>query len=139
MTEYPENIFDVLYKIDVNDKTEKKGSLTYLSWAWAWAEVKKKYPHASYEVWRDPETNLPYVHDPKTGYMVFVDVKVDGITHSMWLPVMNHRNQALENPTMTDINKTIMRCLAKGLAMHGLGLYIYAVQDLPEPTFTTKE
>ena len=122
--------FEEIYKINVNDKTEKKNGLTYLSWAWAWAEFKKCYPDASYSIKRF-ENNLPYVSD-KTGYMVFTEVTANGITHEMWLPVMDNRNKAILEATMTDINKSIMRCLTKNLAMFGLGLYIYAGEDLPE-------
>ena len=144
-------VFDELNAINVNDKTEKKKSggteLTYLSWTWAWAEVKKRYPEAHYEIVM--HDGLPYVYDENTGYMVFTTVTIDGITHMMWLPVMDGANKAMKNQpytystkyngektvdaaTMFDVNKTIMRCLVKNLAMFGLGLYIYAGEDLPE-------
>ena len=122
--------FEEVMKINVNDKTEKKGNLTYMSWAWAWAEFKKLYPDATYSV--KMFDGVPYVHDSDTGYMVFTSVTADGMTYDMWLPVMDARNKTLMNATMFDINKTIMRCLAKNLAMFGLGLYIYAGEDLPE-------
>ena len=122
--------FEEVMKVNVNDKTEKKGNLTYLSWAWAWAEFKKLYPDATYEVKKFD--GLPYVHDGDTGYMVYTSVTADGMTYEMWLPVMDARSKTLMNATMFDINKTIMRCLAKNLAMFGLGLYIYAGEDLPE-------
>jgi hypothetical protein len=154
--------FKALYEINVNDKTEKKSNLTYLSWAWAWAEVKKIYPDAIYHILRF-ENNLPYVYDDGIGFMVFTDVTIENITHEMWLPVMDGANKAMRKEpytyevakyewnektkrkeksgvevktvdaaTMFDINKTIMRCLTKNLAMFGLGLYIYAGEDLPE-------
>lgn len=139
--------FEKLYNINVNDKTEDKNGLTYLSWAWAWAEFKKAFPDAEYEV-KKFENGLPYVYDENTGYMVFTSVTVDGLTHEMWLPVMDGNNKAMKNKpyevqtkykkftvnaaTMFDINKTIMRCLTKNLAMFGLGLYIYAGEDLPD-------
>lgn len=144
--------FKILNKIDVTDKTDKKKDqrgkeLTYLSWAWAWAEIKKIFPAAQYEV-KKFENNLPYIHDPNTGYMVFTSVTIENFTHEMWLPVMNGNNKAMkstpyeyttqygkktvEAATMFDINKTIMRCLTKNLAMFGLGLYIFAGEDLPE-------
>ena len=143
--------FEEVYAINVNEKTEEKNGLTYLSWAWAWAEFKKIYPDASYRVMRS-EDDLPYVYDRKTGYMVFTEVTAGGITHEMWLPVMDGANKAMkaeeysyfvgkgekqiekfvDAATMTDINKAIMRCLTKNLAMFGLGLYIYAGEDLPE-------
>lgn len=126
-------VFETLNKINVNDNTDKKGNLTYLSWAWAWAEVKKQYPEATYKIERF-ENNAPYLKDENAGYMVFTKVTIDGLTHEMWLPVMDYKNKAMQvgQATMTDINKTIMRCLTKNLAMHGLGLYIYAGEDLPE-------
>ena len=140
------NHFETLNKINVNDKVEKKSGLTYLSWAFAWAEVKKIYPDAFYIIKRFD--GVPYVFDPKTGYMVFTEVTIEGHTHEMWLPVMDGANKAMKNEPykyttkygektcdaadMFDINKTIMRCLVKNLAMFGLGLYIYAGEDLPE-------
>lgn len=141
------NYFELLNSINVNDKTEKKNGLTYLSWAWAIGEITKKYPDFTYEIEKF-ENNLPYIFDEKTGYMVFTKVTVQGITKEMWLPVMDNNNKTMldkpyeystkygsktvEKATMFDINKTIMRCLAKNLAMFGLGLYIYAGEDLPE-------
>ena len=121
--------FEEIYNINVNDKTEKKNGLTYLSWAWAWAEFKKVYPDAKYTIKRFGD--LPYIHDD-TGYMVFTEVTAGDLTYEMWLPVMDNRNKAIEKASMTDINKAIMRCLTKNLAMFGLGLYIYAGEDLPE-------
>jgi len=125
--------FELASEVDVNSKTEKKGNLTYLSWAWAWVEFKKIYPEATYLIKKFGENNLPYVYDDKTGYMVFTEVITEKETLEMWLPVMDFRNKAMkEDATMFDINKTIMRCLTKNLAMFGLGLYIYAGEDLPE-------
>lgn len=140
-------LFENLYGINVNDKTETKEGLTYLSWAWAFAEFKKNCPDFTYEV-KKFENGLPYVYDENTGYMVFTSVTVDGLTQEMWLPVMDSHNKAMLNKpynvktkykeitvpaaTMFDINKAIMRCLVKNLAVFGLGLYIYAGEDLPE-------
>ena len=126
-------LFDKLYGTDVNNRTEKKNGLTYLSWAWAWAEFKKACPDATYEIVKQ-ENGLPYAYDQNTGYMVYTRVTACGVTHEMWLPVMDYRNKALQvgQATMFDINKTIMRCLTKNLAMFGLGLYIYAGEDLPD-------
>lgn len=140
-------MFKELNKINVNEHTENKNGLTYLSWAWAWAEVMKVCPDANYSIMKF-EGNLPYVYDSQTGYMVWTTVTINGITREMWLPVMDANNKAmLDHPydyqtkrgrmtvnaaTMFDINKTIMRCLTKNLAMFGLGLYIYAGEDLPE-------
>jgi hypothetical protein len=142
-----QSAFNTLNSIDVNSKVEKKSGLTYLSWAYAWAEVKKLYPSAHYEIQRNAD-GLPYVYDKNTGYMVSTVVTIDDVSHEMWLPVMDGANKAMkaesyeyatkygnktvEAATMFDINKTLMRCLTKNLAMHGLGLYIYAGEDLPE-------
>lgn len=160
-------VFNYLYHLDVNDKVEKKKTgnttLSYLSWAWAWAKVKEKFPNANYEIEKF-ENNLPYVFDANTGYMVFTKVTINGMTHEMWLPVMDGANKAMkatpyeyqvikwtngkrdgfttktvEQATMFDVNKTIMRCLVKNLAMFGLGLYIYAGEDLPESEPATGE
>lgn len=140
--------FDKLRAINVNGHTEQKDGLTYLSWAWAWDEVKKTYPDAVYKVWKDEE-GRPYIYDNNLGYMVFTSVIIEGETLEMWLPVMDGSNKAMKSEpyeiqtkyktitvkaaTMFDINKTIMRCLVKNLAMFGLGLYIYAGEDIPEP------
>lgn len=170
--------FSDLYAINVNERTEKKNGMTYLSWAWAWAEFKKAYPDATYTVVKF--NGLPYVYDPNTGYMVYTTVTAGGLTNEMWLPVMDGANNAMKatyyeyqvkNPkfryakkgedgkyrdsygneqpeffikgvepaTMFDVNKTIMRCLTKNLAMFGLGLYIFAGEDLPEAEGDTEE
>ena len=122
--------FEELYALNVNDKTEKKGQLTYLSWAWAWAEFKKAYPDANYRVNQFDGTFC--TGNDKLGYMVNTVVTAGEQTYEMWLPVMDARNNTILQPKMTEINKTIMRCLTKNLAMFGLGLYIYAGEDLPE-------
>ena len=146
-----ENYFAELNKINVNEHTENKNGLTYLSWAWAVAEVLKKYPDMRYDIkkFADKDGVLrPYMYDENTGYMVETCVTIGDITRCMWLPVMDNNNHAMkaeryeiatkyrniivEPATMFDVNKTIMRCLTKNLAMFGLGLYIYAGEDLPE-------
>ena len=124
--------FEKLYELNVNKKTEKKNNLTYLSWAWAWAEFVKVYPHAKYKVIKS-DNGMPYFKD-ESGAFCYTEVTAGGLTHEMWLPVMDYKNQAIKNPTAFDINKTVMRCLTKNLAMFGLGLYIYAGEDLPEET-----
>jgi hypothetical protein len=119
-----------LLKINVNDHIEKKGNLSYLSWAWAWAEVLKIDPAA---VWTVYETSgLPMIYLKDDTAMVRVGVTISGNHKSCWLPVMDNRNRAIQNPDAFAINTAIMRCLAKAIAMHGLGLYIYAGEDLPE-------
>jgi len=140
--------FDTLFKLNVNEHKEKKNGLDYLTWSWAWAEFKKIYPSATFEVVKDPSTNLPYFSDENVGIMCYTRVTADDLTYEMWLAVMDAANNAMKKEaysiqtkygsktvqaaTMTDINKTIMRCLVKNLAMFGLGLYIYAGEDLPE-------
>jgi hypothetical protein len=148
------SIFETLSAINVNDKVEKKKDLTYLSWSYAWGEVKKTFPSAVYDVICDSTTNKPYFYDENLGYMVMTSVTIEGETLEMWLPVMDGANQAMKSyayeystrygvktvdaATMFDINKTLMRCLTKNLAMFGLGLYIFAGEDLPEVNETPK-
>ena len=119
-----------LLKINVNDHLEKKGNLSYLSWAWAWAEVLKIDPAASWVAheWAD----RPAMFLPDGSAMVKVSVTVKGDTKLCVLPIMDNRNRAIQNPDAFAVNTAIMRCLAKAIAMHGLGLYIYAGEDLPE-------
>lgn len=150
------SVFEKLVNINVNDYTEKKKAgkdrngrdieLTYLSWTWAVKKMTEVCPDWDYEI---VKTNgLPYSFDPQTGYMVTTRVTVEGKTKEMWLPVMDGANHAMkaepytiktkyaeipvQPATMFDVNKAIMRCLVKNLAMFGLGLYIYAGEDLPE-------
>jgi hypothetical protein len=126
------NYFEVLNGIDVSDKVEKKGGLTYLSWAWAWGELKKKHPEATYTIYEN-ENGWNYHTDGSTAW-VKTGVTVNGIEHIEYLPVMDFKNKSipLGNVTSTDVNKTIQRSLTKAVARHGLGLYIYAGEDLPE-------
>lgn len=142
------NYFEELNSLNVNEYTEEREGLTYLTWSYAIQEVLKKYPTMDYKIKKFGEQQLPYVYDKETGYMVFTEVTLEGITREMWLPVMDSKNKAMksepytyetkkgektvEAATMFDINKTIMRCLVKNLAMFGLGLYIYSGEDLPE-------
>ena len=131
-----DSVFSKLNSINVNDKTEKKNGLTYLSWAWAWGEVKKLYPDATYTIYENTLPNgyvVNYFTDGRTSY-VKTGVTIDNLEHIEELPVMDYRNKSilLENMTSFDVNKTIQRSLTKALARHGLGLYIYAGEDLPE-------
>lgn len=127
-----ENYFVQLNKINVNDRTEKKGDLTYLSWAWAWAEVKKLFPEATYTIYEDP--NGMFYHTDGRTCWVKTGLTINGIEHIEYLPVMNNRNRSipLEQVTSFDVNTAIQRSLTKAAARHGLGLYIYAGEDLPE-------
>lgn len=127
-----DNYFAVLNGINVKDKAEKKNGLTYLSWAWAWGEVKKLHPDAVYTIYENKD-GLFYHTDGRTCW-VKTGVTVNGIEHIEYLPVMDHRNNSipLEKVTSFEVNKTIQRSLTKAVARHGLGLYIYAGEDLPE-------
>ena len=156
------SVFEQLNAINVNSKVEQKKtgktSLSYLSWSWAWAEFKKVCPTATYEIKKFDDGKgklVPYLYDNSLGIMAFTSVTVDDITHEMWLPVMDGANKAMkfesytyntkfgektvEPASMFDVNKTIMRCLVKNLAMFGLGLYIYSGEDLPDLTEEQKE
>lgn len=148
--------FGLLASLNVSDKTESKNGLSYVSWANAWKAFKEVYPTATYKVINNPQTNLPYFIDPALGIMVFTEVTADGLAYSIWLPVMNEANKAMKTEAYTyqvwdkvsrkyvekkveaatafDINKALMRCLVKNLSMFGLGLYIYAGEDMPEET-----
>jgi len=122
-----------LLKINVNEHTEQKNGLTYLSWAWAWAEVLKIDPQAT---WEAHEFNgYPAAFGPDGSALVKTSVTIKGHTKSCWLPVMNHRNQAIQGPDAFQINTALVRCLTKCISMHGLGLYIYAGEDLPEQDY----
>lgn len=131
------NVFKKLSTLNVNDKTEKKGQFTYLSWSWAWNVFVESYPEATYEIVKN-ENNLPYFQS-EAGGMVYTKVTAGGITHEMWLPIMDFKNQAKKQFDMMDVNKTVMRCLVKNLSMFGLGLYIYAGEDLPEEEKITSQ
>lgn len=127
-----DNYFGALNSINVNDKTEKKNGLTYLSWAWAWGEVKKLHPDATFTIYED-SAGCFYHTDGRTAW-VKTGVTVNGIEHIEYLPVMDFKNRSipLESLTSVDVNKAIQRSLTKACARHGLGLYIYAGEDLPE-------
>ena len=124
--------FLVLNNINCKAHIEKKNGLSYLSWAWAWAEVKKVYPRATYTIYED-QRGLPYLTDGKTAW-VKTGVTIEGLEHIEYLPVMDNRNASipLDKLTSTDVNKAIQRSLTKACARHGLGLYVYAGEDLPE-------
>lgn len=152
------SVFETLSKINVEAHVEKKSGQRYLSWAWAWAEVKKIYPSATYKIIHDPQTDKPYIHDPVLGFMCMTEVTIEGETLPMWLPVMDGANNAMKEvgytykvkewkngratgkmidkpvvaATMFDVNKTLMRCFTKNLAMFGLGHYLYTGDDLPQ-------
>lgn len=150
-----EDLFKKAIQLNVNDHTDLKNNLTYLSWAWAWQEFLKVCPEATYEIkkFTNPITGktTTYLEDEELGFMVYTSITARGVTREMWLPVMDGANKAMkrqpyeytvgkgdkqftkqvEAVSMFDVNKTIMRCLTKNIAMFGLGLYIYAGEDLP--------
>lgn len=129
------SVFETLSKINVSGKTEKKNGLTYLSWAYAWAEVKKLYPNATYKVY-ERETQwgpVNYFTDGKTAW-VKVGVTIEGLEHVEMLPIMDYRNKAipLDKVDSCSTNKTIQRAITKACGRHGMGLYIYAGEDYPD-------
>lgn len=126
------NIFKTLSAVNCNEHTEKKGNLTYLSWAWAWQMVKDHFPTALYTIYENPD-GWNYFTDGKTCW-VKTGITIEGIEHIEYLPVMDQRNQSipLDQVRSTDVNKAIQRSLTKACARHGLGLYIYAGEDLPD-------
>ena len=136
MEEKKKSVFDTLNAINVQEHVEVKNiggvKLSYLSWAWAWTEVKKAYPEAFYTIYENKD-GLFYHTDGKTAW-VKTGVTIEGIEHIEYLPVMDNRNKSitLDKLTSFDVNKAIQRSLTKACARHGLGLYIYAGEDLPE-------
>ena len=130
------SVFETLNSINVNDKVEhiKVGQrrLSYLSWAWAWAEVKKRYPNATYNIYENAD-GLNYHHDGITAW-VKTGITINDVEHIEYLPVMNNYNKSIPLADLTsfDVNSSIQRSLTKAIARHGLGLYIYAGEDLPE-------
>lgn len=143
MTETKESVFETLSKIDVSDHVEQKMGLSYLSWAWCWQTLKTAYPDTpvpkitkykemlltknGYEL---TDREVPYLTTP-TGTMVEVTVSIKGVDYTQSLYVMDNRNKVVVNPTIGQINKTIQRCTVKAIAMAGLGLNLYAGEDLP--------
>lgn len=145
--------FDALYDMNLGDKVEKKDGLSYLTWSEAWKAFKEIYPSATFRVVPNPDTKLPYFVDPQIGIMVFTEVTADDMTQQCFLPVLNssmkpmrleaynytvydkqNRRQiekTCEAASMFDINKTIMRCLVKNLALYGVGLKLYQGEDIP--------
>ena len=118
-------VFKTLSKLDCSKHIEKKGKLSYLSWTWAWQKLMEHYPSSSFEFHANEVLEDGSV-------TVSCTVTVEGIARTMWLPVMDNRNDAIKNPDSRKISDAKMRCLVKCIALHGLGLYIYAGEDLPE-------
>lgn len=124
-----ENYFSKLAQIDCSEHVEKKGRFSYLSWAWAVKKLREVDPTATWEVKRFD--GVPYLKTD-CGYFVEVEVTVQGLPLSQIHPILNNQNKPIDNPNSFDINTSIQRCLVKAIALHGLGLYIYAGEDLPE-------
>ena len=133
------SVFETLNAVNVNGHTEKKNGLTYLSWAWAWAEIKKAFPEAFYTIYENKD-GWNYHTDGRTAW-VKTGVTIEGIENIEYLPVMDFKNKSipLEQITSFDVTKAIQRSLTKACARHGLGLYIYAGEDLPEAEQTPIE
>lgn len=132
MEQISKSVFETLNAVNCNEHTEKKNGLTYLSWAWAWAEVKKRYPGAFFTIYENPD-GWPYWTDGRYCW-VKTGVTIEGLELTEYLPVMDYKNNSIpvEKVTTMDVNKSIQRSLTKACARHGLGLYIYAGEDLPE-------
>lgn len=137
------SVFETLNTVDVNEHVEKKNGLTYLSWAWAWGELKKRYPASFYTIYHNKD-DWNYFTDGhtcwvKTGVTVVDDDYIQEYIEE--LPVMDFKNNSVPvgQVTSTQINKTIQRSLTKAIARHGLGLYIYAGEDLPEEDAAAKQ
>ena len=127
------NVFNILDKVDVSAKSEKKGMFTYLSWAWAVRELLRVAPDATWEVheWGREGNRQPYMQT-EAGCFVKVSVTVNGVTREQVHPVLDNRNKPIKTPDAFQVNTSIQRCLAKAIALHGLGLYIFAGEDLPD-------
>jgi|TARA_R100000781_G_scaffold29490_2_gene21622 hypothetical protein len=128
-----DNVFNILDKVDVSAKSEKKGMFTYLSWAWAVRELLRVAPDATWEVheWGMEGNRQPYMQT-EAGCFVKVSVTVNGVTREQVHPVLDNRNKPIKTPDAFQVNTSIQRCLAKAIALHGLGLYIFAGEDLPD-------
>ena len=133
-----QEIWATLSKKDCTDKIEKKMNLSYLSWAWAWQVLMENYPNATYQFYENADTGVPYVAMPDGSAEVRCRISIGSCVREMWLPVMDYRNNAVENPSARQVSDTKMRCLVKCLAMFGLGHYIYAGEDLPNADEETK-
>ena len=127
------SVWEDLSKVNVNQHTQKKMNLTFLSWAWAWGVMMEKYPQHEYEfkVWTANEKKYDVGYYPDGSASVECTVNIGDLSRTMWLPVMDHRNNSIANPSSRQISDTKMRCLVKCYAMYGLGHYIYAGEDIP--------
>mgnify|MGYP003112837949 CR=1 FL=1 len=132
------DVWDKLSKIDCSDKIQKKMNLSYLSWAWAWGVLQEHYPQAQY-IFYQGDNDVPYVQFPDGTAEVRCRVSIDNLSREMWLPVMDFKKNAVQNPNSMEVNFAKMRCLTKCLGMYGLGHYIYAGEDVPSEDSDTVE
>ena len=130
MSKEKKSVWETLSAIDVNDKTEDKNGMTYLSWAWAWGKLKENYPEATFK--KHTHDGMAYIKDEKGNAFVEVTVTVEGISATELFPVLNYNNKPIQNPNAFEVNTALQRGLAKAIAYHGLGHYIYAGEDLPQ-------
>ena len=130
MSKEKKSVWATLSAIDVNDKTEDKNGMTYLSWAWAWGKLKENYPEATFK--KHTHDGMAYIKDEKGNAFVEVTVTVEGISATELFPVLNYNNKPIQNPNAFEVNTALQRGLAKAIAYHGLGHYIYAGEDLPQ-------
>ena len=134
------SLFARLNEIDCSDHTEKKGEFTYLSWSWAWQTLKTECPDATFEKHEFSSTNgtsVPFMRDEQGYTFVKASVTAEGVTMTETFPVLDYKNKAMKSPDSFAVNKALQRAMVKAIAMHGLGLYIYAGEDLPEITEET--
>ena len=130
MSKENKSVWETLSAIDVNDKTEEKNGMTYLSWAWAWGKLKDHYPEATFK--KHVHDGMAYIKDESGYAFVEVTVTVEGISATELFPVLDYRNKAIPDPNAFEVNTALQRGLAKAIAYHGLGHYIYAGEDLPQ-------
>lgn len=137
MSKEKESVWETLSAIDVKDKTKKKGSMTYLPWAWAWGELKKKYPEATFK--KHIHDGMAYIKDEKGNTFVEVTVTVEGISATELYPVTDNKYNAILNPDAFEVNTAFQRALVKAIAYHGLGHHLYAGEDVPEGNAETPQ
>lgn len=130
MTTKTKSVFDTLHSVNVNDEKKSKGGMAYVPWTAAVEHLLKNYPSATWQV-KEREDGAPFFKT-ELGVFVKVGVTVDGIERTQVHPVLDGRNKPIDNPNSFDVNRAIQRCLAKAIALHGLGLYVYAGEDLPD-------
>lgn len=131
MKENKKSVFEILSEIDTSSYQMNKNGFTYLSWAHAWRATKKRFPNAQFEIINFD--NLPF-QKTEIGYFVSVSVTIESTTHNEIMPVLDYANRPLKNPNVFDINKSHKRCLVKALALHGLGIHVFAGEDIPDET-----